>query len=205
MEEIKKLKKKIDDVVAIRKSRIVDLKSKKRELKKVNYDLKNSNEALLIMQTVAKKTQQQLEIKISDLVSLSLSIFPEPIKFKLEYNIKRNKTEAELWFIVNDHKINPIKSGGHGHVDVAGFALRCAMWSIRPDKLDNVIWSDEPFKNINDRSREAHRKLAVMIKQISIKQGIQFIITSQIPELEDVADRIFEVSKIKGQSKVRMI
>jgi DNA repair exonuclease SbcCD ATPase subunit len=205
MEEIKKLKKKIDDIVVVRKSKIADLESEKKKLKKVDQDLKNSNEALLIMQTVAKKTQQQLEMKISNLVSLSLSIFPDPVKFQLEYTIKRNKTEAELWFVVNDHKINPIKSGGHGHVDVAGFALRCAMWSIKPHKLDNVIWFDEPFKNINDRSREAHRKVASMIKQISDKQNIQFIITSQIPELEDVADRVFEVSRVKGQSEVRVL
>lgn len=205
MDKIKDIKKKIDDVIAVRNSKINELDLKKEKLKEITIDLKNSNEALLIMQTVAKRTQQQLEDKISNLVSLSLSVFPEPIKFQLEYNIKRNKTEAELWFVVNNHKINPIKEGGHGYTDVAGFALRCAMWSIKPAKLDNVIWFDEPLKNINDRTREVHRKVASMIKQLSEKQGIQFIITSQIPELDEVADKIFEVSKVKGQSKIKEI
>lgn len=199
--DLKKLRKDVDDAFAVRtdKQRIVE--RKERELLKAGRDIDNANESLLILQVVAKKTQEQLEYRVSELVTLALSIFPNPYEFKLTYQIKRNKTEANLWFTRDGHQLKPIDETGHGPVDVGGFALKVAVWSMTNGKYDNVVWMDEPFKNINDKTRQLHIKAVNMVKKICDKLKIQFIVVSQLPEFEDVADKVFEVTK-KGEKSI---
>jgi len=52
---------------------------------------------------------------------------------------------------------------------------------------------DEPFKNINDPTREMHQRAAEMVKEISQRLGIQFIIVTMLPELAEVADKVFMI------------
>jgi hypothetical protein len=196
--KMKEIRKKINDLLAVRESKNKELKRKETALLLAGKELTNAQETLLILQNVAQKTQQQLESRISELVTTALSIFPDPYELKLTYEMKRNKTEAEIWFTRDGHSLQPLDSSGYGTIDVGGFALRVALWSIRPNRYDNVIWMDEPFKNINDKTRELHLKAVRMVKQIADKLKIQFIVVSQIPEFEEVADKIFEVTKSKG-------
>ena len=144
---------------------------------------------------MAKISQQQLEYRIGELGSLSLAaVFENPYTMKLEYVAKRNKTEAQIKFERDGKEIDPLFGGGHGPADIASFSLRCSTLSLANPPLDNVIVMDEPFKNINDDTRELHRNAALMVKEVSEKLGLQFVITSQIPELREVADKIFKVS-----------
>ena len=178
----------------------------KFSLHKIKREMKTSQKAAIIIRTVAQETQKLIECHISELVTLALrSVFLNPYSFHLEFIQKRNKSECYFYFERNGHKINPLSESSGGVVDVASFALRIAMWVLSKPKYRNTLIFDEPFKNINDKTRETHKRIAQIVKMLSKKLKIQFIIITMIQELEDVADKVFELELEKGISKVKII
>jgi DNA repair exonuclease SbcCD ATPase subunit len=161
-------------------------------------NLENYQKARTIVQIVAETTQKKIEYHISSIVSTALSaVFVDPYEFVLRFVQRRNKTEADLFFMKNNKEGDPMSISGGGPMDVASFALRVATWSIKPTR--NVIILDEPGKFI---SRDLQSKFSDMIKQLSTKLNLQFIIVSHIPEITEAADKIFTVTNTKGVSKI---
>jgi ABC-type lipoprotein export system ATPase subunit len=72
------------------------------------------------------------------------------------------------------------------------------LWSLENPKSRNVIIMDEPFRF----SGRLITKAVTMVKELSDKLGIQFIINTHSDELIDIADRSWQVLNIKGQSIV---
>lgn len=185
-----------------------DLEKKLERVKKENLylkkDLRKHEQALEIIKEVGKKTQERLRFHISDIVSLALdAILDDPYTLNIDFVDKRNKIECELSFDNNGEKVQPLETSGGGTADVASFALRVASWSLNSPKSRNCILLDEPFKWL-DKSK--HDKASQMIKEISKKLGIQFIIVTHEDKLTEAADRIFEVKKVrKGKWKVSQV
>ena len=179
------------------KNRLYDLSQQKDSLaKEINY----SEKAQIIIQRVAKETQQGLEYHISDIVSLALTtIFDKPYKFKIEFVLKRNKTECELLFEREGELINPLSASGGGVIDVASFALRIALWTLQAPKSRNTIILDEPFKYL---SSDLLPRACVLLKELSQKLNLQMIIVTHLDDLTETADKVFQVSIKKGISKV---
>lgn len=162
--------------------------------------LRRHHEAKEIIRIVGLMTQEQLQSDISDITSLALdSVFPDPYQLQVEFVIRRNKTECDIFFVRDDMKIEPSIASGVGAMDVASFALRIASWSMMEPHTRNTIILDEPFRNLSENYQEA---ASIMLKEISKKLGIQFIIVTHIHTLASYADRIFEVKKRKKVSKV---
>lgn len=160
--------------------------------------LDNCQKARVIVQTVAEQTQKKIEYHISNLVSMALSsVFPDPYEFALKFVQRRNKTEADLLFLKDGKEGSPMDISGGGALDVASFALRVAIWSIKPTRRTMIL--DEPGKFI---SRDLQIKFSEMIKQLSTSLGLQFIIVSHIPEITEAADKVFEVTNKNGESFV---
>jgi len=171
----------------------IDLKDKQKELRK-------HEQALEILKTVGLSTQQQLQYHISDITSLALeAVFKNAYELRLEFVERRNKTECDIYFVREETKIDPISESGGGAIDVASFALRIASWRMNHPKNRNVIILDEPMRFL---SSDLQEKASQMIKEISDKLGIQFIIITHEPELCIYADKTFNVSIKKGISKV---
>lgn len=197
-QEISSLREKYIHTIAEKKILTSQLNQNKKDLEENEAHLLNCQKARTIIQIVAEETQKKIEYQISNLVSLALaSVFPDPYEFKLKFVMRRNKTEADMLFIKNGHEGNPIDIAGGGALDVASFALRAAIWSIKP--TNNVLIQDEPFHFL---SRNLQNKCSQMIKKISQKLGIQFIIVSHIPEITDSADKVFKVSYENGVSEI---
>lgn len=99
------------------------------------------------------------------------------------------------------HICKEVQKGEYvGAVDIAAFALRVVSWSMSYPKLRNVIILDEPMKNL---SKDMQEKASMMIKEVSKKLGIQFIIVTHEDTLASYADKTFMVEKNrKGISKV---
>lgn len=155
--------------------------------------------ALVFVQEVAQLTQAQLTVHIQDVVNTALdTCFPGEYEFKLIFEIKRNKTEARLVFLKNGFEIDPMEASGGGVVDVAAFALRIAAWSL--GTTDNVICLDEPMKFL---SRDLQPRAGEILKEISTKLGIQFIMVSHVADIINSADRVFTISLNKNESVVK--
>ena len=180
-----------------------ELDNKKTKLKDLQTELYSSEKARAILQLVAKETQEQLEYKISELVSLGLSaIFDNPYELVLNYEIKRGKTEANILFKRDGNICRPMLSSGGGAVDVAAMGLRIAIWSLKSPRTRNTIVMDEPFRFLSLKHQE---KASLLLSEISKKLGIQIIMVTHNQEFIKSADKVFNVSKVNGISKVEVL
>ena len=137
--------------------------------------------ALALTQIVAQQTQEELEYRISDIVTTALSsVFPDPYEFKVQFEIKRGKTEAKLIFCRGDDEIDPLTASGGGVVDVAAFALRLSCYLLQPQS-QRVMILDEPFRFV---SKEYLPAVADLIHELSEKLNIQFVIVTHEEELK---------------------
>ncbi len=174
-----------------------------KKIEVLTQDQKELQRALDIIQLNAKLTQQQLEIHIGELVTLALeAVFPRPYKFVLKFELRRNRTEADLLLEdENGNCIKPMDAAGGGVVDVASFALRLALWSLVRPKPRAVMILDEPFRFL---SRDLQPRAGAMVKEMSRKLGIQFLIITHEDDLVKTADKTFRVSKINGRSTITL-
>jgi len=187
-----------------RKGRLVqiklDLRECKRFLKHTNRDLIKHMQAREVVKTVGLATQQQLEYHFSDIVTSALqAVFPDPYSLSVKFVERRGKTECDLGFERDDVVIDPISASGGGAIDVAGFALRIAAWSMRHPKSQPVLILDEPFRYL---STDLQEKAGGMLHEISSRLNIQMIIVTHEEELISCGDKIFSVRQTKGISKV---
>lgn len=179
----------------------------KSDIKKSKSNLITIQEAKLIIQTVAHDTQNQLEYHLNELVSLAMkAIWREnAYELKMQFNIKRGRTEAEPLFVKDNKKRRPLKNTGFGPVDVASFFLRPTLWSLENPKKRNTFFYDEPFRHLNDPEGILHKRAAQMIQEASkrIEGGIQIIIVTQKHELIDAADKTFYIDQKNGKSFIK--
>lgn len=182
-----------------------------QEIRKVKKSLhKNKEEyffyekAIEIVKKVGIETQQQFQYRISSIVSLALNaVFEEnPYELQVEFVERRNKTECDLFFQRNGDDINPLEASGGGAVDVASFGLRIASWSMQQPHTRNVIILDEPLRFL---SKDRQAKASQVIKELSDKLNLQFIIVTHEQELTEFADKTFKVSNVEGVSNVQEI
>ena len=171
-----------------------------QEIKERKKDLRRHEQAREVIRTVGLKTQEQLQYHISDITSLALeAVFKNPYELMAEFVQRRNKTECDLLFERDGERLDPLSASGGGAVDVAAFALRIASWSMQRPKSRAVLIMDEPMRFLsNDHQEQA----SAMIKEISQKLGIQFIIITHEPILASYADKVFETKIRKGITKV---
>jgi DNA repair exonuclease SbcCD ATPase subunit len=176
------------------------LQDRKDGLKQKKRDLRKHEIAREIIREVGIKTQEQLSYHISDITSLALeAVFDDPYELLVEFVQRRNKTECDLLFSRDDNKIDPISASGGGAVDVASFALRIAAWSMASPKTRNTIILDEPLRFLSQDKQERASK---MLKELSDKLGLQFIIITHEDTLTEYADKTFTIRKKKGVSHI---
>lgn len=176
------------------------LNNKKAELKEKIEQRDLHEKARELIKTAGLKTQEALGFHISDITSLALeAVFPEPYDLVVDFIERRNKTECDLLFKRNGQAVDPIEASGGGAVDVAAFALRVASWSMKHPRSRPTIILDEPMRFL---STDLQPNASLMLKEISEKLGIQFIIITHESELTQEADKVIEVSKRNGVSKI---
>lgn len=154
--------------------------------------LKHLEEAQAFLQKVAQETQEQLKIHVEDIVQLALdAMFPDKYTFEIQFNIAYGKTTAELVFISKQsgHIVDPMIASGGGVVDVCSFALRLACWTLSRG-VDKVIILDEPFRFV---SKNLQERAGTLLKELSLKLGIQIILTTHLDALIDAADKTINV------------
>ena len=174
------------------------LAEKKKEKISLEKRLINIELAQVFLQNVAKETQEKICYHIEDIVQLAIdTCFPGEYEFSLGFEIKRGSTEAKIKFLKNGNEIDPMKSAGGGVVDMAAFGLRIAVWSL--STTDNVIILDEPFRFL---SKDLQPKAGQILKRLSEKLGLQFIMVTHNEDIVDSADKIFTVKKESDKSRI---
>jgi len=191
----KEVTKRINEKAFIQKE-VESLLSQKLEFKK---SITKKEKALVIVKDTALKTQAQLEFHLSEMVSAGLNtVFEEAYDFAVKFELRRGKTECDLFFKKGEQLIDPLRFSGLGAADVAAFALRCAAWSM-DKQYRNTLILDEPLKHL---SVNQHKNAGKMIKTLSEKLGLQIIMISHSERITEYADRVFKVKMKKGVSSV---
>jgi DNA repair exonuclease SbcCD ATPase subunit len=177
------------------------LKKEKIELAKLNYTLDINEQAYEMIKDVGLKTQKQLEFHIGDIASMAMdTVFPEPYILEAKFLERRNKSECDLRFVKNGEKIKPLDSSGYGAVDIACFALRVASWAMIQKTCNNTIILDEPMRFLSENYQT---DASVMLKEISDKLGIQFIIVTHEPTIAQFADNTIQIAQKNHISYVK--
>jgi len=190
----KELRTKFDRLTGSRDTIEADLKKARISLTLASRNLAATEEAQVLLQHVAEKTQSLIRYHITELGSTALeAVFGGDIRLGLEFRQNAGKTVADIFFLRGPEgkPVSPLGSDSGGAADIAAMALRCSLWSLQRPRTRPVMILDEPLKNINDDTRKMHHKAAKMIKTISEKLGMQFLIITALPELEDIADKVY--------------
>lgn len=184
-----------------------ELEQAKRDSRIYRRELRTAEKAQLLVQLVAQQTQDQLRYQLTELPRLALqSVFDDAYDFDVTFEIKRGKVEVEFWFVRHGVRINPKKNSGQGAVDIAGMALRPALWSLRVPRNRPTIWLDEPFKHL--KGADANRRALAMLKEICKPRaernwpGLQIVMIADErasrEDIAEVADKLFEF-RMKGR------
>lgn len=151
-------------------------------------------EAREVAQRVAKEVQSRAYGCIASVVSRCLeAVFDEPYEFRLNFVMKRGRTEVELWFVRDGNPIDPMTASGGGVVDVAAFALRLASILMLGSERRRLLVLDEPFKFV---SAEYRANLCGLLETLAKEMGMQIVMVTHIEELQ-----IGEVLTMKASSE----
>jgi DNA repair exonuclease SbcCD ATPase subunit len=138
-------------------------------------------EATRVAQEIAAGIQQQAHVAIARIVSRCLStVFDEPYEFRIKFEQKRGKTEAELVFARDGHEVDPLTASGGGVIDVAAFALRLASMLMSRPAVRRTMIMDEPYRFVSKHYRGRIRGL---LESLSAEMGVQFIIVTHFDDL----------------------
>lgn len=206
--KLSKFRKQLERKIGQRQQVLKDYKFVKEQIKDLKREIRISKEAQTIIQVVAKETQQELEYRIAEPVSLCLSsVFDDPYEFIVDFVIRREKTECDLLFGRRGMTLKPVDASGIGNVDVAGFGTRVAVWSLSSPRSRPVLILDEPFKHL--KGIEQNILVIQMVKTISVQLGLQIVMVSDervpLKEIEKGADRIFYTKLVNGVSEVTVL
>ena len=180
--------------------------------KSIEKEIAFSEKSQAIIQAVAKSTQEKLQYRIEEPVSLALaSVYDNPYKLSAKFDITgRGTTEVHLAFERDGYTVKPVDNyggtTGGGPVAIASLALRIGSWSLAQPRSRPILIIDEPFGHIDkakigNSDRTTMHLAGAFLKQISkpppVGLGLQIILISHIKELIEAADQIIE-TKIKG-------
>lgn len=167
-------------------------------------EIRDTEEAKTIIQAVAQITQNELEYRIEEPVSLALAAgYDNPYKMSAKFETtERGSTECKLNFERNGSVLKPLESSGGGPIDFASFALRIGGWSLESPRKRAVMCLDEPFKWV---SRNKMSLAGEMMRQVAKQLNLQIIMISHIPELIESADKIFCTSINKGVTTIKEV
>jgi hypothetical protein len=156
--------------------------TEKDNLKRETIYLSNVKEAQNIAQHISQAIQQQAHNQIAGAVSICLElVFGKGVGFKINFERKRNRTEAVLTILKDGREeIDPLNQDSGGIVEVAAFALRLSCICLSKPNVRKVMILDEPFKSVH--SLEYRENVGMMLQQLSEDFGVQIIMVTGIEE-----------------------
>jgi len=200
MMNLKQIRSEVDQRRGKRSGLLEDKKAATKDLQKFTILSRRLEEAQTIIRTVTLQTQQELQYHISSITSMALeAVFADPYQFEVEFVERRNKTEADVYFTKNGDKIDPMSGSGGGVVDIAAFSLRASLRQLQSNASRKILILDEPFRFL---SKGLQPRAAEMLREISLKLGLQIIMVTHNEDLMKAADKTFYVDQKRGRSIV---
>jgi len=170
-------------------------------------DAENTIKARKIIVDVALMTQKNFVEHVQSLVTMAIrSVFGRDFYFMVNYESKRNKSECELLVKegIDGVPFIPKNEMGGGLLDVISIALRVVVWSLMNPRSRAIMFLDEPMKFVGS-SGGMLNKTVQMVKEISSRLGIQFIINTHEKDIVGLADNCYLVTHNGIMSDVSLL
>lgn len=144
--------------------------------------LADAEQAQAIIQKIAQQIQHAAHAQIAGLVTRCIrAVYDEPYKFRIEFEMKRGKTEARFVFLDQDNnEIDPLTASGGGLVDIAAFALRLSAIMLSKPRVRRLMILDEPFKWVSAKYRPA---LCSLLQQLEKELKVEIFMVTHLHEL----------------------
>ncbi len=184
----------------LKETEITKLKAEVDELDKTTDELRI---ILEILQTASKLLYSNLSVKLGAIITEGLSlVFPESdLSFNIEFVERRNQIEADMYLSDSDgNQYDAVNGVGGGITDFISLLLRITF--IKLSQYRDFIACDEPSKFISrDKIPEASIFLAKICKDLQF----ELLCVTHIPEMVEVAKKIYKVELRSGVSKVKVL
>lgn len=163
-----------DDLIARHTAAVAARKTAKAALEAARKQLAGVTAALETARETAREVQTETHGRFEAVVNECLkAVFDDPYTFKIEFELKRNKTEARIRFLHNGADIDPLGGASGGQAEVAAFGMQLA--AVMFSDVDKVLILDEPFRNV---ARSRHHMIADLLTQLAERKGVQIIMTT---------------------------
>lgn len=174
----------------------------KKEIQRKKLHFIYAEEVLLIIQEVSRNTQQDFAEEISKLISMAMDyVLENPYKLEIDFVERRERTEADIYFIRNEERIKPLDSSGGGAVGVACFALQISflfLWIkyVNPN-IQKLLLLDEPLRCL---SKSYLPQASALIRELSDTLGLQIIMVTHLEELSECVSKQIRIGQRNGIS-----
>ena len=135
---------------------------------------------------VATRVQHGVAQTVSSLATDALKILDKPYDLKLNFVVKRGKTEAQLRLFQDGAERHFLYGTGGGVADIASAALRLTFFEAYGDRR-RILFFDEPFKHV---SRQYQSNLANFFKKYSEEFDVQLFIVTHNSELLEQLEHV---------------
>ena len=161
-----------------------------------------------VLRDLANQARQEFKQEVDGLVTLAVrSVFTEDFSFDLQMTTDGGRLQCKpvVWETIGDVQVEytPKDDMGGSVLDPIGFALRVVLQQFQRNPTRALFLLDEPMKNTGHG--ELLTQAGRMLREISHNLGLQLIIITHEPELAEVADRAWRVTRGQGKSSAVII
>lgn len=166
------------------------------------------NEVLDVLRLYSEIKERDLKVQVDQVVTKGLNAIFRGENFgsKLEFAIKRGQATVTSKLVTsiegNEITTNVEKAESGGVANVVGFLYQLLVLSLKKPRMRQVIFADEPFKNLSDDYMEATGEF---IRMLAKRLGIQVVLITHKTQLMDAADVLYKFEKKNGVTKVERI
>lgn len=175
---VRALRKQLDPALARHRVAEARLAEDQAELDRAAQGLADAAAAQAFLQEAAQAIQEHAHRQIAGIVTKALrTVFGDAAyEFRISFEKRRGKTEAEMTFVRDGQEVDPLEAAGGGAVDVASFALRLACLLLTRPQRRKLLVMDEPFRFIN--GAEYQERAAQLLETLAEELDFQFVIVT---------------------------
>lgn len=161
-----------------------------------------------VIQELANDARGEFKGEVDGLVTLAVrSVFTEDFTFDLQMTTDGGRLQCKpvVWETIHTDdgdvrtEYTPKDEMGGSVLDPIGVALRVVLQNFQLNPTRVFFLLDEPMKNVG------HGELLIqagqLLQELSHSLNLQFVIITHEPELMQIADRAWQITRTRGKSE----
>ena len=178
-----------------------ELKEKIAKVEQSQLALDVHNEVLDLLTKYASLKEDEIKLKIDKVITKGLrAIFPDEVfDSQLDFDVKKGQAVAEPKLITGELKTDIVNADSGGVANVVGFLYQLLVLAQKKPRQKQIIFADEPFKNLSKEYLEATGEF---IRMLADRLGMQIVLITHQEELKDIGDVVYRFTKVDNRTKV---